>query len=46
VRKFTGYQYLQDISLDIINVYLIAVKRYLNMLAYRNIEIDQDNYVE
>jgi hypothetical protein len=46
VRRFSGYQYLQNISLDIINVYLIAVKRYLNMLAYKDIEIDQDDYDE
>ena len=39
VRKFSGYQLLSDVSLDIVEVYIIAVQRYLNMLGFKGAEV-------
>jgi hypothetical protein len=40
IRRFSGYQLLQDIPLDVIEVYCIAVQRYLNILNFEVREYD------
>lgn len=37
IRCYSGYQYLQDISLDIIQLYIKAVQRYLSMIGVSSV---------
>ena len=34
IRRYSGYQLLQNIPLDVIEIYCIAVQRYLNILNF------------